>query len=429
MPFTIYLDNPLPAYSGGETIRGRVALECISPIEVRDIRISLSGKAKTKIRKVKHSGAPRTTYRGEALLFEKEKILLHVDGILPPQTLEWTFEFTFPTYVQPRSSKSQWPQKIPFASDITHLLPPTFTSNVKNELWEIGCLVSYQIQAEVSKMQRMLVGKSQLFHEVLPLTFIPPALPEEKTDILASRKKDFTIKSLLLLPENRGRKLDVREKMTSWLSPSQLPRFKFQITFTYSCHLHQSEPIICTLEIQPLMEDSTVTWVPPVFLESVSLTLVTRTAARSSPSLMGALSGDVEESQNVLLKRSLRVPFTDQINIGELFGQISLQHPDPSFCTFNICRSYKLCANFVLECAEKRVSLSLSELDIHIYPDKKDSEVSDTLTSGKAKELSPGRQFTTVTEQLTGLDGHGVSPPAYESSSTVSVVSCEKEAL
>ncbi|RWQ93317.1 hypothetical protein C8Q69DRAFT_475918 [Paecilomyces variotii] len=431
MPLTIHLDNPLPSYSGGETIRGRVTLESLTQIEVKDIRITLSGKAKTKIKKVKHVGAPRTTYRGKAVLFEKEKILVHIDGTLPPQTLEWRFEFTFPTHVQARSGKSQWSSQIPFdAESTTHSLPPTFMANVENELWEIESVVAYQIQVDVSKTQRMLVGrKSLIFHEVIPLTFIPPVpFEEEKGYASASRMETFTIRSLLLLPENRGRKLDIREKMTSWLSPSQLPVFKFRVIFNYSSCLHQSDPMVCTLDIQPMLEDSTVASVAPtVFLKSVSLTLLTRTVAWSSPSIIGSLVGDVEESKNILSEGSLRIPATGQIDISGACGQISLQHPDPSFSTFNICRSYRLHASIVLECAEKTVTFSVSDADIHILPDKRSVDASE---AGKTKghPYSAGRVEAPM-EPVPELDSDGVSPPAYDYSSSVSVASCEKGSL
>lgn len=68
MPLTIYLDNQAPAYSGGETLRGRVVFDCLSKIDVKDVRVSFSGYAKTTVRKVKCAGAPRATYRGKALL-------------------------------------------------------------------------------------------------------------------------------------------------------------------------------------------------------------------------------------------------------------------------------------------------------------------------------------------------------------------------
>ncbi|KAL1864955.1 hypothetical protein Plec18167_009564 [Paecilomyces lecythidis] len=429
MPLIIYLDNPLPSYSGGETIRGHITLESLTQLEVKDIRIKLSGKAKTKIKKVKHVGAPRTTYRGKAILFEKEKILAHVDGTLPPQTLEWPFEFTFPTHVQPRSGKSQWSSQTPFDAESTHSLPPTFTADVRNELWDIESVVAYRIQVDVSKTQRMLVGKSLLFHEVIPLTFIPPVPFEEKGYASASRMETLTIRSLLLLPENRGRRLDIREKITSWLSPGQLPLFKFRVRLNYSSCLHQSEPMACTLDIEPMLEDSTVTSIPPtVFLESVSLTLLTRTVARSSPSIIGSLVGDVEESKNILSKGSLRVPFTDHIDISDTCGQISLQHPDPSFSTFNICRSYKLRADIVLECAEKKVTFSVSDADVLILPDKRSIEVSDALDDGKTKGEHPylARQVEAPIEPVPELESDGVSPPAYEYSSSVSVASCEK---
>lgn len=357
-------------------------------------------------------------------MFEKEKILLHLEGTLTPQTFEWPFQFTFPTHVQRQSNRLPWPPRDPFDSETSHLLPPTFAANVKNESWEIESLVIYQIQAEVSKPQRIFMGKSPLFQEVVPLRFVLLAISEEKGNVSASRQQFFTVHSLLLLPENRGKKLGVQEKLNSWLSPSQLPRFKFRVTFTYPSRMCQSAPLAY---FDPMMEDSTVTSVPPVFIESVSLTLVSQTAARTSPSLLGVLSGEVEERYNIVSKESFRVPFTHQIELGQVFGELSLQHPEPSFRTFNICRSYKLCANVTLGCPGKTVNLALNDLDIRVLPDTKkvegfDPEPIAELNNGPAETAQHSTSM-----QPPAVVGDDGDPPPYELASSVSTVTVGKD--
>ncbi|PYI01658.1 hypothetical protein BO78DRAFT_353185 [Aspergillus sclerotiicarbonarius CBS 121057] len=410
MPLTVCIDDQQPCYSGNETIRGRITFQTPKPIDIQDIRVTFSGCAKAKVQKVKGSAAPTTSYRSKCVLFEKERILWHPSDTIAPGTYEWPFEFAFPSQVL--SGSSRWPETLPFRSDANHPLPPTFAAETADALRKLNCTIDYQIQAQVFSPQQGFLGrKSPLFSEVVRLKFIPVSarldVKRDGNSAVYQHQKEqvFNLRSMLLLPENRGRSLKLQERIQSWLSPGQLPRFSFKASFTYPSRVIQSTPLACSLEITPFMEDSSVTSPPEILMQSLSITVLSQTGARAAPSLMGALSGQVDERIEILSKTSLGMPVSGTVDLVQAFGPLVFRHTDVSFGTFNISRTYRLCASFVFECAGNTKSFDLPNLPIEIFaefgePDKIQSSV----------------------EHLPEDD----SPPSYTSASTLSTRTFEK---
>lgn len=379
MPLTIQLDDPRPCYFGNETIRGRVLFESSTVLNIQDIRVTFTGVSKAKVQKVKGAGAPAANYRSKCVLFEKEKILLHLNGAaLSPGTYEWPFEFIFPSAVL---GSSKWTQSPPFRSDAGHPLPPTFAIETGDESRKVKCGIDYLLQARISKPQGGIIPTNAvLFVEELRLKFIPDCALSDGHDsgdseIYRQQKEQiFNISSMLLLPENRGRTLSMQEKLQSWVFPSQLPRFSFTALFSYPTRVVQGSPLRCLLEITPHIESSSITSSPDIVVKSISLTVNSQTAARASPSLIGAMSAVINDRIDILSKTGLHIPVTGVVDVGELFGSLLFKHTDVSFSTFNISRQYRLGVKVVFECAGKTSELSFSDLFFDVVADYKRPE-------------------------------------------------------
>ncbi|OOF94513.1 hypothetical protein ASPCADRAFT_131135 [Aspergillus carbonarius ITEM 5010] len=412
MPLTVCIIDQQPCYSENGAIRGRITFVTPKPIDIQDIRVTFSGCAKAKVQKVKGSAAPTTSYRSQCMLFEKEKILWHPSGdTVAPGTYEWPFEFAFPSQVQ--SESSRWPETLPFRSDANHPLPPTFAAETADPLRKLTCTINYQIQAQVFSPQRGFLGrKSPLVSEVVRLNFVPfsarlDVKRNNNSSAIYQQQKEhvFNLRSMLLLPENRGRGLKLQERIQSWLAPSQLPRFSFKASFTYPSRVIQSTPLPCFLEITPFMEDSSVTSPPEVLIQSLSITILSQTAARAAPSLMGALSGQVDERIEILSKAFLGLSVAGTVDLTQAFGPLVFRHTDVSFGTFNISRRYRLCASFVFECAGNTRSFDLPDLPIEIFADYGEPD-----------------KIQSSVEHLPEDD----SPPSYTSASILSTGTFEK---
>ncbi len=376
MPLTIQLDDARPCYFGNEIIRGRVVFESSIAIEIQDIRVTFTGVSKAKIQKVKGAGAPAANYRSKCILFEKEKIVQHLNGgALGPGSYEWPFEFIFPTVVQ---ELSKWAQNPPFRSDANHPLPPTFAIETGDESRKLKCGIEYFLQARMSRPQKGIIPtNTSLFVEEMRLKFLPNyALSDGHesgySEIYRQQKEqNFNISSMLLLPANRGRALSIQEKIQSWLFPSQLPRFSFTASFSYPTRVIQGSPLQCLLEVNPHIESSSVTSPPDIVMKAISLMVVSQTAARATPSLIGAMSAEINDRIDILSKTGLHIPVTGRVEIGELFGSLLFKHADVSFSTFNISRGYRLSVKIVFECAGKTSELNFSDMLFDVVADSK----------------------------------------------------------
>ncbi|KAL4945631.1 hypothetical protein BDV06DRAFT_230385 [Aspergillus oleicola] len=373
MPLTITLHNFRPHYTGGSTIQGTIKYTSSTPTDFQDIRVTFAGTSKSKISKSKGTGAPAATYRAKCTLFEKERILVTANGAnLAPGQYEYPFEFSFPESVQEGGRK--WVEKTPYRSDANQPLPPSFAFTGGNEERKVNCAIEYKIEAQVSKPQRSLFSsRGPLFREEVKFNFLPEhARSDGQEDAAVYRQsKDqlFNIRSALLLPENRGRSLSVQEKIQGWLIPSQLPRFSFTASFSYPTRVIQGAPLNCSLEITPHMEDSSVVNTPEILLQSISIYVIGQTAARAAPSIMGALFAEIDDKMEILSKTSLRMPMSlsGRIDLGDVFGPLALCHTDVSLRTFNIARTYRLCASMVFECAGKTGEFKVSGEEFQVF--------------------------------------------------------------
>ncbi|KAL4735015.1 hypothetical protein BDV11DRAFT_212336 [Aspergillus similis] len=395
MPLTIHLDNHQPCYFGNETICGRVIFESLSITNLQDIRVTFTGRTKARISKVKGSGAPAANYRSKCILFEKEKILVHCHGeALPPGRHEWPFEFSFPTTAR---SSVKWPEKHPFRNDSNHPLPPAFAIEAGDKARRVSCAIQYRIDAKAMKPQRGLFSSTRpLFSDEVRLSFMPDfavadfSESDRALEIYQQRKEQaFSIRSMLLLPENKGRSLSTGEKIQGWFSPGQLPRFSFTASFSYPTRVVRSTPVQCSLEITPHMEDSSVTSPPEMIMNS-----------RAAPSIMGAMSAELEDKIEILSRKSLRMPVSGKVDLGMAFGPLMLSHTDVSFQTFNICRRYCLCAFIVLVCAGRTNEFKLTNLPFEVVAKLERSEKKN-IASEFVEAVEDAPPAYTYSEQLS----------------------------
>jgi hypothetical protein len=201
---------------------------------------------------------------------------------------------------------------------------------------------------------------------------------------------------MLLLPENKGRSLSTGEKIHGWFAPGQLPRFSFTASFSCPTRAVSSAPVQCSLDITPHMEDSSVTSLPEIIMKSISITAISRTAARAAPSIMGAISAELEDRIEILSRTSLHMPVSGKVDLGIEFGPLMLRRTDVSFQTFNICRRYFLSVSIVLACAERTNEFKLTELPFEVVAKVERSE-----------KKNPAFEFAEATEDV---------PPAYTDS-------------
>lgn len=385
MSLTICLDNQPPQYSGNETLRGQVTLQCFKPIEVNEIRLTFSGVSEAKVQKVKGSVAPAGSYRSKCVLFEKDRVLAHPDGqFFNTGTYSWPFELQFPSHAEPRTKASNWAEATSFRSDENHPLPPTFAAKCEDALRKLDCTIAYRIHAQAFKPAGFMGKRSPYASEVLPLQFMPPlgkadVLDVENPERTSRHQKEqiFQLRSMLLLQEYRGRTLGIQKRLRSWFSPGQLPRFSFRVSFSCPTRMAQSTPLSCLLEITPLMEDSSVSLPPVILMQSLHITLVSRTSARSGPSLMGSLFGEVDERIEILSRASLDMAVSGMIDLTEKFGSLIFRPTDVSFGTFNVARTYRLCVVGRFECVGKVFDFQVPDLPVNITPGNNGARIQD----------------------------------------------------
>ncbi|KAF4211087.1 hypothetical protein CNMCM5878_003146 [Aspergillus fumigatiaffinis] len=422
MSLNIYIDEPRQYYAANDIIRGRVIFDCPRDFQqIKDVRLTFSGCSKAKIQKIKGPAAPTGSYQSKCILFQRERILLPAEEYkVPPATYEWPFEFRFPPHVE---SQNAWPESGSFRVDENQPLPPSFHAECHNSLRRISARIEYRLKVQVFKPTKGLFErKSPVFEKLLHLPFVPMAARAHTRAIELEKKQKtdriFTVRSLSLLPENTDRSLSVQERLKAWLSPGQLPYFSFGVEFRYPLYLVQGKPIQLLLDVKPLIDNSNAPRIPEVVMQSLSITLVGRTAARASPVLMGSMSGEVDEETMLLSKTSLRMAVSGQMDFSERFGQIPLPATDVTFNTFNLTRSYRLKISLVLECAGKLLKFDATDLEVGVLSNAGMTAKKESLACGSADEGSSHSRGIVVYSP----DGQ---PPPYSPSSGVSERSSE----
>ncbi|EAW19846.1 uncharacterized protein NFIA_094660 [Aspergillus fischeri NRRL 181] len=422
MSLNIYIEDPRQYYAENDIIRGRIIFDCPRDFQqFKDVRLTFSGCSKAKIQKVKGPAGPTGSYQSKCILFKRERILVPAEECkIPPTTYEWPFEFHFPPHVE---SPNAWPEAESFRVDENQPLPPSFNTECHNSLRRVSASVEYRLKVQIFKLTKGLFErKSPIFEKVVHLPFVPMAARARTRAIELEKKqkidRTFTVRSLSLLPGNTDRSLSVQERFKAWLSPGQLPYFSFGVEFRYPLYLVGGMPIPLLLGVKPLIDNSNAPQVPEIILQTASITLIGRTAARASPLLMGSMLGEVDEETMLLSKTSLRMAVSGQMDLSERFGQISLPTTDVTFNTFNLSRSYRLRISLVFECAGKLFKFDATDLEVGVLSNAGMTVKKDGLPRGSADEgSSHSRRYVVYSSDE--------QPPPYLPSSGVSEWSSE----
>jgi hypothetical protein len=125
------------------------------------------------------------------------------------------------------------------------------------------------------------------------------------------------------------------------------------------------------------MEDSSVSLPPVILMQSLHITLVSKTSARSGPSLMGSLSGEVDQRTKILSRASLDMAVSGMIDLTEKFGSLIFPPTDVSFGTFNVARTYRLCVVGRFECVGKVFDFQVPDLPVNITPGNNGARIQD----------------------------------------------------
>ncbi|KAJ5220982.1 uncharacterized protein N7469_009869 [Penicillium citrinum] len=383
MSLKVSLHNELPHYSGNESVNGLVTLQCFKPLEVEEVRLTLTGLAEAKIQKVKGSAAPSGSYRSKCILFEKVIILSHTEG-QPFNTgiHSWPFELVFPSNAEPQLKETKWPVAAPFRSDSKHPLPPTFATQVEDASRRLKCSIGYRIHAQVfNPSSGFMKNNSEFLSDTIWLQFRPPLSKFDMLDaenyeriIRHQKEQTFHLRSMLLHQKHSGKILGLQEKFSSWLSPNRLPQFSFKVSFSYPARVGQSTPLSCFLDITPLMGDSSVSSPPVILLQSLHITLVSRTSTRSGPSIMGKMSGEVDERMIVLSTSSLNMMISGTVDLTAKFGPLVFRPNPVSFGTYNISRTYRLCVSAQFECVGKVLKFQAPDMPVEIVSQIQENE-------------------------------------------------------
>lgn len=422
MSLNIYLEDPRQYYAENDMIKGRIVFNCPRDFQqLKNVTLTFSGCSKAKIRKVKGPAGPTGSYQSKCILFKRERILVPAEECkIPPTTYEWPFEFRFHPHV---ASPNAWPEAESFRVDENQPLPPSFNTECHNSLRRVSASIEYRLKVQIFKPTKGLFErKSPVFEKVLHLPLIPMAA-RAHTHVIELEKKQkinrtFTVRSLSLLPGNTDRSLSVQERFKAWLSPGQLPYFSFGVEFRYPLYLVAGTPIPLLLEVKPLIDNSNAPHVPEIVLQTASITLIGRTAARASPLLMGSMSGQMDEETMLLSKTSLRMVISGQMGLSERFGQISFPTTYVTFSTFNLSRSYRLRISLVFECAGKLFKFDATDLEVGVLSNAGMTVEKDGLHRVSANEGSSHSRGNVV-------HGSDEQPPPYLLSSGVSEWSSE----
>ncbi|KAH2723779.1 hypothetical protein KXW29_008080 [Aspergillus fumigatus] len=406
MSLNIYLEDPRQYYAENDMIKGRIVFNCPRDFQqLKNVTLTFSGCSKAKIRKVKGPAGPTGSYQSKCILFKRERILVPAEECkIPPTTYEWPFEFRFHPHV---ASPNAWPEAESFRVDENQPLPPSFNTECHNSLRRVSASIEYRLKVQIFKPTKGLFErKSPVFEKVLHLPVIPMAA-RAHTHVIELEKKQKIDRTFTRAGEIQGLAFSRTIALLS-----------FGVEFQYPLYLVAGTPIPLLLEVKPLIDNSNAPHVPEIVLQTASITLIGRTAARASPLLMGSMSGQVDEETMLLSKTSLRMVISGQMDLSERFGQISFPTTDVTFSTFNLSRSYRLRISLVFECAGKLFKFDATDLEVGVLSNAGMTVEKDGLQRVSANEGSSHSRGNVV-------HGSDEQPPPYLLSSGVSEWSSE----
>jgi hypothetical protein len=360
--FGINIGNRQTLHSALEPIYGNVVMANSKAELVGRVRLDLSGRTKTKI--IRKHGNSRSVYRGRHHLFTKS-IIVHAEStpLEAGHTYAWPFLISFP-------------EQLPGPSDgasgrVDSTLPPTYYHDNIGLGTSHESFVEYMLTATLFKHQSNIA----LYTTECPVKYSPTMPPEAPLPDPGDRAaaNTFECKSLLLLPENKGRDLTFKEKTSSFFNSSKLPMWKFAVNVTFPTRIALGTQFLINFGIEHLPQRSTAPQAPEVELVSLYVSL----KAVSIIQAEGMFSDHTDDSEDTLFKKVW--DNVGYFNKGEgwtkiLRGTFPMNVP-PTFSTYNIRRSYCLKVAAVLKCADKTFNFTNTRSALLVLPRRAPSKL------------------------------------------------------
>ncbi|KAL2112113.1 hypothetical protein VUR80DRAFT_8584 [Thermomyces stellatus] len=342
----INLRNPDATFAQGDEIVGSVVYPEANPSAPFRIVVELAGVVKTKASV--ESGDSYRTVREEAEILRLLICDIQWNGIVLP------FAFHFPWsspsldgYPAPPAGQPgrEWfPDPLPPSHEIIGGVDAKF-------LRKWAGSIEYKVRASVFSP----AGSTPLQQEaaIIYRPLLDPRFSYELEDRSVYKRdcvKDICVKSLLLLPENKDRKLTFAEKTKSLFQRSSLPHFNFKVIVTHPTRINLGQPLHFVVKLELSPETSTGPGIPEVTLTQFAHTIMGETKVWAQ----GAQNVTAPTMDNVFcsFNKDLGV-FQPSCGYAKTISTPLFTHAIPSFQTKNVGRSYSITTMVHVECAGK----------------------------------------------------------------------------
>ena len=412
----IRLDNPRGSYTWEDTILGTIELP--QPVQVSQVRVTFSGRAKTKVWRSNGNGAS-SIYRGRAPLLQEEMLVKShrdVDG-----SRIWSFAFRVPPTPEPSDiarviacDSRYWDDFKISPRYRAGSLPPSFQHNYTGLVHRFESYVSYHITALVGGNSRGLIRAE------LPVRILPP-----KPAILHSPYLDRSFvrfQSLRLLPGNEDRDLTFKEKSRSIFKSSSLPTFWCDCQMEVPRNIIVGERIEVPIRLLPDLKKSTAP-ASSVVLKSFKIEINAETVVRAK-----SLLSEPSSESNVPVYYSLSKQGQDVCVFNKDSDHRAVLRTNappgltPTFSTFNIDHKHSIKVKVVLGCAGEDFDRKVERpvqicTGVQREPTQESSSSKAALAETIANEPngeSSDQPGSSRAHQVDGMEDSEMGLPSYE---------------
>ncbi|KFY29422.1 hypothetical protein V493_02378 [Pseudogymnoascus sp. VKM F-4281 (FW-2241)] len=404
----INLRDPNAVYAQGDEVVGQViyhdGTSTGSPVR---IVVELVGSTKTKVKVP--NGRHYETRREQADILQ-----VTVADIQGTFTV-WPFSFCFPATaspLEPNIFDSKPPITNMGAGTPLQPLPPTYekVAGLHRHLSMWDCFIEYKIRASV-----LPPGASQpLLQQEIAVNFQPRLEPqfsyeqEDRSREVSEASKSLCAKSLLLLPENKDRKLTLIEKTKSVFQSSKLPYFNFRVVFTQPTRINLAQNIHFTIRVEVSPETSTVPEIPTIKLVYFGHYITGETKAWAG----GAADiGGGEEMVFCTANKGMG-EFQSAWRYTKTITTPLITHAIPTFKAPNVTRKYVLASFAGVQCAGQTFRVD-NKAEVTILPAVRGSILPDTPAVDFSMFKQPEAEWKDGEEtppSQTGVKMSGFSP-------------------
>ncbi|KAL8947545.1 MAG: hypothetical protein Q9222_006180 [Ikaeria aurantiellina] len=397
--------------SGGK-INGTILFHTEKPIEVEHLSITLSGRAQTDIDQ-SSAKIPGCIFQGRRVLFATRTTLIKQSTVVQG-TNTWSFDFQIPRCCTARESHKfrQWDR---FDSNPEQQLPPAFASSLikPDGSHAANAAIVYELGAS-------MLTKETRIQAVEPLNFTITRSVENPPLDRTVAHAEVALRSAELLTTSSSKPMLhlKRLKVASSTKTAPFLAFRLALQGPRGAIVGQRFPLHLSVDCQET--DTDHSRYPPVYLQTVKVTLNARTSIRCSGSKCFSENGclamhkgdEFEDWDEELLvdscdltksksdeRRSLnpssrssglRIPETQDAPSLHL-GQYTTipSYFVPSFKSFIISRNYALAISIDVRCAGKSSALNFVTRDFmllaHDFVPRLSQAIMDSATTNGSR--------------------------------------------